>query len=118
KMMTRFTLKFALAIAMIVLPPCIHAQTWTETGDAGDLISTSQNTVGIGALTLITGSLGVSSLFDTVDIYCITITDTAAFSATSSAPATPLWLFDTNGNGVTSQEGFYLITPSQITGAF
>lgn len=117
--MNRFTLLVFVAIAMALLPQGASAQIWNEVGDAGDLITTEQNTVGMGALTTITGSLDPFGAGDYVDVYCITITDKTFFTATlSGSTINPLWLFDANKNGVTSQEGFYLNTPSQITGKF
>ncbi len=114
--MNKFVKVGAFAFTFSILPYTALAQTWSETGDAGNLISSSQNTIGTGSLTTIKGSL--TPAFDFEDIYCITITDPTIFSATSSSPNTPLWLFDIAGNGVTSQEGIYLNTPSKITGSF
>jgi hypothetical protein len=99
---------------------------WNEQADAGHLVNTSQQTVGIGPLTQINGSLGFnSSLGFDVDMFCISIEDTAAFTATVvigngspfGAAILILWLFDDSGHGITSQEGFYLNTPTKITGA-
>jgi hypothetical protein len=98
---------------------------WNEQGDAGSLVGTSQQTIGIGPLTQINGNLGFNAGFD-VDMFCITIADTAAFGATITlGNGSPqggslliLWLFDDNGYGITSQEGFYLMSPTQITGAY
>lgn len=94
------------------------AQTWTEQGDAGDLVSTSQQTIGSGPLQHIIGTLGGS---DTVDMYCIDITDKTLFLAmlqSNEIDGAPLWLFDPSGIGITSQEGFYINSPSTITGAY
>lgn len=80
------------------------AQSWTEIGDAGDIISGVQNTVGTGPLTTISGATSTS---DTVDAYCITITNPADFYATAASVIDPLasvtwdtrlWLFDSSGN--------------------
>ena len=107
---------FLLATGIAVMSQGAFAQTWTEVGDAGELVGTHQDTLGTGAMTTILGNLAVNT--DAVDMYCIDIRDPLTFSATSSSPSTPLWLFDLNGNGVTSQEGYYLTTPSKITGSF
>lgn len=110
-----FTWAAALCLLITI---SASAQTWVEQGDAGDLVGTSQQTVGAGPLLNITGTLGGS---DTVDMYCIDILDRTLFSATlqgTDVEGSPLWLFDPNSSGITSQEGYYISTPSQITGAF
>ena len=109
-----------LVLGILASAAASHAQTWTEIGDAGDLIATHQDTVGTGPLTTITGTLSGGPV-DWADVYCIRITDRTTFTATVSGAfddGIPLWLFDSNGNGITSQEGFYLSTPTMITGAF
>ena len=96
----------------------VCAQTWTEQGDAGDLVSTSQQPAGTGPLLNIIGTLGG---LDTVDMYCIDILDRTHFTATlqsTDLAGSPLWLFDPNSTGITSQEGWYISTPSQITGTY
>jgi hypothetical protein len=83
------------------------ANIWTETGNAGDLPGTAQDTSGYGPLTEIIGNLNFN--IDTgiygVDLFRIQITDPANFSAMTngannnvSDPA--LWLFDASGHGV------------------
>jgi hypothetical protein len=125
--MNKVTTYALTAIVLGLIANGAHAGVWTELGDAGDVVGTHQTPTGSGALTAIFGDLGNSqSFFTDVDMYCIFIDDPTTFSATvafaggstSEAPVPPLWLFDPNGNGVTSQEGFYLNTPTQITGSF
>lgn len=106
----------ATGIALTALIGCAttsYAQpSWAESGDAGDLVGTAQNTLGSGALTTITGTLSSSPFFngDPVDMYCINIPDPMAFSATlspGSIQMNPLFLFNPSSMGITSQEGFY-----------
>jgi MYXO-CTERM domain-containing protein len=89
-----------------LLTAAASAQSWTESGDAGDIISGVQMTVGAGALTTISGATDTAG-GDIVDAYCISITDPGSFYATlnsaidGSAVAswdTRLWLFDSAGN--------------------
>lgn len=81
-----------------------NAATWTETGDAGELVGTAQSTVGFGALTLISGSLiDLGEELDDIDLYRITILDPDAFSVITSASLSVdndamLFVFDAAGN--------------------
>lgn len=78
-----------------------HAQIWTEQGDADYLPETAQST-GSGVLATIQGTL--QGYYD-VDMYAISITDPANFSAAvSSSFDSQLWLFDANGKGVSFGE--------------
>ena len=79
---------------------------YTETGDAGQTIGTAQNTGPVAgqALTQILGSIG--SVGD-ADIFMISITNAAAFSATTvnaltgtSGLDTALFLFNSSGRPV------------------
>lgn len=99
----RITLFVATVLFALVAAPIVHAQVWNETGDAGDLVSTAQATLGTGPLTTINGNLASPT---DVDLYCIRMP--------SVPPAgTPLiqlqcvvnngpnvWLFDATGKGV------------------
>lgn len=97
------------------------AQTYTESGDAGDRPETAQATGTTACQNLITQIDG-THLADDVDMYAICIPDPVAFSATTTGGATwdtQLWLFDANGRGVTFNDD----NPagglqSRITGAF
>lgn len=75
--------------------------TWTEVGDAGrDGIDEAQLTFGAGPLTSIVGNITGNA---DVDVYCIRITDEAAFTASTVGGAafdTVLYLFDVAGNGL------------------
>ncbi|HOW19549.1 MAG TPA: PEP-CTERM sorting domain-containing protein, partial [Phycisphaerae bacterium] len=77
------------------------AQTWHEYndggGEAGELISTAQWTVGGGTLTAIVGYDGGQD----ADLFAIYIANPSTFSATlTSSMSTQLWMFDSNGNGL------------------
>jgi hypothetical protein len=98
--------RFLVAVSFVVFvlvsaPPC-RAGTWVENGDAGDLPASAQSTFGSGALTVITGSLFSDA---DVDMFCVTITDepnfTAAYTPCSSNADPDMWLFASNGLGVT-----------------
>jgi hypothetical protein len=94
---------------------------WFETGDAGDLPATAQVPAGTGPLPAIHGSLTVQT--DDADMFLIHIDDPACFTATTcggSLMDTALWLFDTNGIGISFNDddpgGCGL--QSTLTGAF
>ncbi len=91
----------ALAALLLTVPTLAGAQTWSEAGDAGDMIDTASITVGTGSLTTLSGTLATGS--DEVDMYCISIPDLPNFSASMTCiviAARELWLFDANGFGV------------------
>lgn len=107
--MNRFAASLAVA-ALVSAAGVAHAQTWAEQGpnfgspphpDADRLPGTANLTAGVGPLTQITGwNLNGGDH----DMYCITITDAANFSA-SAIPSVGtrnlgLALFDANGVGV------------------
>ena len=84
--------------AMVATAAVASAQVWAEVGDAIDL-PPGQITAGIGPLLSITGTISTSL---DADMYCIDIVAPAAFSATTSVPATAgidtqLFLFDMAG---------------------
>jgi hypothetical protein len=80
-----------------------QAATWTEVGDAGELLPTSQTTFGSGLLDSISGTLiDLGDEIDDIDLYQIFIHDTDAFSVTVSASLSEdndaqLFLFDADG---------------------
>lgn len=82
-------------------------QTWDELtnggGDAGNLPGTAQVTMGVGALTMITGDHQAND----VDMFAINITNAAGFSASTIGGTffdTQLFLFDSGGMGVTHND--------------
>lgn len=77
-----------------------EAQSWTESGDAGNTWQTVQTPVGVGPLTQIHGTIAHSG---DVDAYCIEILDHSQFSASISCAAMmdpSLWLFHFSGAGI------------------
>lgn len=114
-----FRSSLPLAALLLVLATPVHAQTWTETDDAGDLVSTAQNTAGSGPLTTINGTFGSPS---DVDMYCININAPASFLAHINCVMftnPDLWLFDAAGNGIALDDacaaGWVLIPSSFVS---
>jgi hypothetical protein len=99
----RFDTLFATVLLVMFAASGAGAQVWTETGDAGDLLSTAQSTLGTGALTAINGNLGSST---DVDLYCIRMTSVPPAGlpllqlqcTVTNGPN--VWLFDATGKGV------------------
>lgn len=106
-MTARYALTALVLLSLTPLAPVARAQTWAETGDAGNLVATAQATVGAGAITQITGNLPLS---DDVDLYCIKLTSvppagTPLVQLACLAQQSPnVWLFDAAGNGVFTNE--------------
>ena len=90
-----FTLVLASVYAMST------AQTWNEAGDAGDMIGSSQDTVGVGALTTINGTID-----DDIDMFRINVVNSATFSitVTSTTIDSMLYMFDAAGLGVVADD--------------
>ena len=92
----------ACVLTLAIATPAL-AQTWNENGDAGDVVSTAQLTLGSGPLTGINGQL--TSPTD-VDLYCIHLSAVPP----AGLPIVQLnciinngphiYLFDGSGNGV------------------
>ncbi|MCA8977168.1 MAG: hypothetical protein KDC98_20775, partial [Planctomycetes bacterium] len=98
--MLRNTLVSSLAFATSLAIP---AQTWTESGDAGDLPNTVQPALGSGPLTQIVGNLATGD----VDLYLIRVDDPATFTCSSVGGATwdtQLWIFDRLGRGISFKD--------------
>lgn len=102
---------FATAAALLTLgfaASGAHAQTWTKTGNPGNLPSTGQITLGSGSLNTITGSFRTTSTASTAsnpDLFAIRLDGTTAFSATTigfdtTIYDTQLFLFDADGKGL------------------
>ena len=95
-------------ICSLGLVHSVFAFTWTEVGDAGDLLATAQIPVGEGPLTSISGMLALVFNSDSgspidADMYRIFIADPLAFSATTvglTSLDTQLFLFTQFGMGV------------------
>lgn len=91
-------MKKIAVLALVAFAGAAQAQNWAEVGESGDLPGTANVTSGSGALLSITGVLDASD----VDMFCISITDEAAFTATFDGSFdSQLWLFDSAGMGVT-----------------
>lgn len=95
----------ALAVASLSIAVAAHAQSWTETVDAGPLPASAQHTAGPGSLTTIFGNLETSS---DIDVYCIRIASTVSFSvklACTVMAEDDLYLFNSAGLGVSTFTG-------------
>lgn len=98
------------AMVMGLAGATASAQTWAESGDAPDGPIPFQDTVGVGPLLSITGSIDRPN-GDHVDTYCINITDPANFMASTSAFFggstdfdSRLWLWNANGGLVLAND--------------
>jgi len=85
-----------------LLSATAQGQIWAEVGDAPDFPVPGQITFGIGPLATITGTIASGT---DADMYCIMVTDAAAFFAsTAGTPGTlgdtQLFLFDLAGMGM------------------
>lgn len=115
-----------------LLAPCIalgtalslNAQTWVETGEAGNLPATAQVPAGAGPLTQINGNINdpaeALGAGNDRDMYLIQITNPAAFTATTVGGTTldtQLFLFHQSGLGVTFNDDS-ATTASAISGTF
>lgn len=110
---TKRILTTATLLALGTAAASVQAQTWTKTGNPGNLISTAQVTVGTGALESITGAFSYTTTgserttinISNPDLFAIRIDGTSPFSATtlgqpSDLYDTQLFLFDSAGYGV------------------
>lgn len=106
-MTARYAFAALVLLGLAPLATTARAQTWSEVGDAGNLVATAQTTVGSGAITQITGSLPLS---DDVDLYCVKLTSvppagTPLVQLACLGQQSPnVWLFDAAGNGVFTNE--------------
>lgn len=115
-------------VQSLVLSSCLlgtaHAATYTEVGDAGDLLGTAQITTGTGTLTHIAGSLGENGGQGDVDLYRIMITDPTAFSITVTASLSAdndaiLYLFNESGHfALMDDDAGVGYLPGMVQGSF
>jgi hypothetical protein len=108
---------FLLLLCLLTAAPRAAADTWTETGDAGENLFGVQTTIGTTPLTAITGTL--EAVGDR-DLFCIRIIDRLAFTARRlcGAVAEPdLWLFATTGIGLSHMDGCSA-GDTRVSGAF
>lgn len=114
---TRITQAAAIAAAVLLTFAPATAATWVESGDADNLPGAAQSTVGPGPLTSITGTLPTES---DVDMFRISITDNATFTAAITSLTTfadaDIWLFDANGFGI-SATNLVSAGVAKVTGA-
>jgi hypothetical protein len=90
----------ALICSLLAFSFRATADTWTELGNAGQLVGTAQITVGNPSNAL-TDIFGTFSAGNDIDLYKIFISDPVNFSAsTSSGKNTELFLFSNTGIGV------------------
>ena len=110
---TKRLLTAAALLAFGMATASAQAQTWTKTGNPGNLPSNAQVTVGTGALETITGVFSYTTTgaeratvnVSNPDLFAIQIDGTSPFSATtlgqpSDLYDTQLFLFDSAGYGV------------------
>lgn len=106
-----------LILATLLAAAPSSASNWAENGDAGELPSGHQTTIGVGPLTSISGTIEGNG---DRDLFCIRVVDQLAFSASLSCLSSAgldLWLFSTTGLGIAHDDGcaFGL---TRITGTF
>ncbi|MDJ0865332.1 MAG: PEP-CTERM sorting domain-containing protein [Myxococcota bacterium] len=94
--------RFAPLALGLLLAPASYATTHNEIGDAGESFAGAQDTIGLGSLNLILGTLEDPG---DVDLYRVVVEDLAAFSVTVTAQMEGpqanndliLYVFDDNG---------------------
>jgi hypothetical protein len=93
-----------LVSCLLMTAGVASAQVWYESVDAGQLPATAQTPAGAGPLTSIVGNLGSAD----ADMYLIDIIDPINFVAgtcnTGTTMDTQMWLFDTQGLGITHRD--------------
>ena len=100
-----------LAAAVAALVSATSHAGYVESGDAGELIASSQTIFGSGQLDAIQGSLLTSGQTDFADLFAIYLTAGQAFSATTTLSSldynsfdTTLFLFDSSGLGLLAND--------------
>jgi len=102
--------KTTLILAALAISSASFAQSWAESGEAGNLPGSANVTMGVGSLMTITGSHDAND----VDMFAIMVTDPALFFASTegvTAFDTQLFLFNSAGMGVTHNDD----TPGGVT---
>ncbi len=113
------TATVALAAIALLATDTVHAATFTEIGDAGETLSSVQE-IPEGSLTLdsISGTVLPSNAPNDADLFRIFIDGGGSFSATTVGGAafdTQLFLFDSNGRGVYTNDDTANPSSSQST---
>ena len=112
-MSLKFALPLAFAAACLPFGGHLHADTYTETGDVGDMLATAQQIIGTNgtALTSITGNLTLANGISDSDMYEIYISNTGTFSASNTAFSagannfdSQIFLFRADGLGVVGND--------------
>ena len=112
-MSLKFALPLAFATACLPLAGNLHAATYTETGDAGDMLATAQVVMGTAgtALTSISGSLTLTNQISDSDMFEIYISNVSSFSASNTAFIqgannfdSQIFLFRADGLGVVGND--------------
>jgi hypothetical protein len=98
---SRFVLlMLGVALCALMCGAPARAQVWNEVGDAGAIPGLAQSTAGLGSFLKVNGTLPADS---DVDMYCIQITNRAAFTAGLNCLiqlSADLYLFDGLGKGI------------------
>lgn len=95
----RRTVLAATAAFLVTLPS--FAGTFTEIGDAGDLVTNYRTTTGSGFLDAITGRIASGT---DADLFLIYISQPAIFQALATGFDTQLFLFQKSGHGVMAND--------------
>lgn len=104
-------------LSTCVLVAALRAQAWSEIG-GGNLPTSAETTIGVGALTQINGWLLPG---DQIDIFLIRVDDPATFTCSTIGGATwdtQLWLFGRDGRGIAFKDDDPGDTRSTLTGQF
>ena len=112
-MSLKFVIPMAVATACLPLAGNLHAATYTETGDAGDLPATAQVISGAPAtsLTSLSGALTLTNGTSDSDMFAIYINSPSTFSASLTAfvPGannfdSQLMIFNSAGKGIQTDD--------------
>ncbi len=112
-MSLKFAIPLAFATACLPFVGTSHAATYTETGDAGDLLPAAQIAAGVAGtpLTAINGSLTLTNGISDSDLFQIVISSPTAFSASTTGFVagrnsfdTQIALFTSTGLGVVTND--------------
>jgi hypothetical protein len=112
----RLVCRLCFVLLPVLIPSSSFALGWPESGDAGDLPATAQDTVGPPvSLDFISGTISTSL---DKDMYKIEITNPLAFSATvvpgGSLIDSQLFLLNAAGSGVYANDDPILLFPDAI----
>ena len=112
-MSLKFAIPLAVAAACLPFANYGHAATYTESGDAGDMLSTAQQVLGTTGtpLTSISGALTLTNAISDGDMYEIYIPNPSAFAASNTAFVSgsnnfdsQLFIFSATGLGLAAND--------------